>query len=168
VHKFCLLRSLTSPIPPPWYPGFPPLPMFLYLSPHPHDFSPVLLGSLLTTSLQLSPSRFSEQHTGHFRTQEFISLKHSPWCPCFLPLSLLHHPPSKAYDSLTRFLSFTRRFPANCLTTFPVSFRRPAKLTPFRAILISCYFLLLVRLVIGWMPMGADNFILSHRRANGN
>jgi hypothetical protein len=53
-HQLCPLRPLNSPKQPRCRLDFPPLPLPLHSAPHahdPHDFSPVLLGSLPTTLL---------------------------------------------------------------------------------------------------------------------
>jgi hypothetical protein len=58
-----------------------------------------------------------------------------PWCPSFLPLLLLPHPPPHACDSLAWPLSLARLFPAqHTLTLLPCLFPRPAKPPLFRAI----------------------------------
>jgi hypothetical protein len=66
---------------------------------HAHNFSPVLLGSLLTTPLQSLPCLFLDRHTGHFGARALISPKPLPWCPGSPPLPLLLHPPPHTCDS---------------------------------------------------------------------
>jgi hypothetical protein len=101
-------------------------------------------------------------HAGPCPLRPLTSLP--PWCPGFLSLPFLSHPP-RASDSLDHSSLRVGSLPNIPVHSFFLLFCRPAKPPPFQGHQNSCSCLLLVRSLIMWVP---SDLILPHGRGHGN